>query len=45
MNSVARTVAMASRCILVPDESDLTRVASAGTRLVSIFGFELRWLG
>ena len=45
MHSVARTVAMASRCLLLPGESEVARVEAAGTRLLSLFGFELRWLG
>lgn len=44
MNSVARTVAMASRCLLLPGESEVERVDATGTRSVSLFGFELRWL-
>ena len=45
MHSVARTVAMASRCLLVPGASEVARVEATGTRLLSFFGFELRWLG
>jgi Family of unknown function (DUF5995) len=45
MNSVARTVAMASRCLLTSGEAEGERVQSAGTRLLSLFGFELRWRG
>jgi hypothetical protein len=45
MSSVARTVAMASRCLLASGEADGGRVRSAGTRLLSLFGFELRWRG
>ena len=45
MNSVARTVAMASRCLLTSGEAEDRRVQSAGTRLFSLFGFELRWRG
>lgn len=43
MNSVARTVAMASRCLLTSGEAQVGRVQSPGTRLLSLFGFELRW--
>ena len=45
MNSVARTVAMASRCLLTSGEAEGGRVQAAGTRLLSLFGFELRWRG
>ena len=45
MNSVARTVAMASRCLLTSGEAGGGRAQSAGTRLLSLFGFELRWRG
>ncbi len=43
MNSVARTVAMASRCLLISGEAAGAGVEPAGTRLLSLFGFELRW--
>ena len=45
MNSVARTVAMASRCLLTSGEAEGGPVQAAGTRLLSLFGFELRWRG
>jgi Family of unknown function (DUF5995) len=45
MNSVARTVAMASRCLLISGAAEDRRVQSAGTPLLSLFGFELRWRG
>jgi hypothetical protein len=43
MNSVARTVAMASRCLLTSGEAEGGRAQSPGIRLLSLFGFELRW--
>jgi hypothetical protein len=45
MNSVARTVAMASRCLLTSSETEGGRGQAPGTRLLSLFGFELRWRG
>jgi hypothetical protein len=45
MNSVARTVAMASRCLLTSGEANGGRVQSPGIRLFSLFGFELLWRG
>jgi hypothetical protein len=45
MDSVARTVAMASRCLLTSGEADRGRAQPPGTRLLSFFGFELLWRG
>jgi hypothetical protein len=45
MNSVARTVAMASRFLLASGDAEDGRVESLGTRLFSLCGFELRRLG
>jgi hypothetical protein len=45
MNSVARTVAMASRCLLTSDATEGGRVQLRGTRLLSLFGFEILWRG
>jgi len=43
MRSLARTVAMASRCLLASGEGQGDRVEAAGTRLLSLFGFEVWW--
>lgn len=43
MNSVAHTVAMASRCLLIAHPSAPVPTAGGGTRLFSLCGLELRW--
>jgi hypothetical protein len=46
MDSVARTVAMASRCLLVSHGSGPAgEVEAVGSRLVSLFGLEVWWRG